>query len=65
MNEFWARKGIDTVRLKLMACGGCLVGHLKTPRQKTTNNDMAMSLSEADAVLAKFGYVEQPAAIAA
>ena len=48
-----------------MACGGCLVGHLKTPRQKTTNNDMAMSLSEADAVLAKFGYVEQPAAIAA
>lgn len=53
------------MKLKLSACGGCLVGHLKTSRQKTTNNDMAMSLSEADAVLAKFGYVEEPTAISA
>lgn len=52
-----------------LAGGGCLVGHLKTSEAKQNANnivdvDFAPSVSEADAILAKFGYTEQVAAAA-
>lgn len=45
------------------AGGGCLVGHLNNRGKSNANTNpvntgMAMSLAQADAVLAKYGYVE-------
>lgn len=40
-NNFWACNGFDLLKLIVNAGGGCLVGHLKTPGQKT---EMTMSL---------------------
>lgn len=44
----------------MIACGGCLVGHLKTAEAKINANtfDMAMSVEQANQVLAKFNYAE-------
>jgi len=63
--QFRARNGFDRGNGNMMAGAGCLVGQLKTPRRKMTNTEnlMAMSVAEADAVLARFGYVDAEAAM--
>ncbi len=65
--EFWGSNGIDRVQIKTNASRGCLVGLVKLSRQKPKDNantvntgagEYAMSVAQADAVLAKYGYVD-------
>lgn len=56
------------MNLELVASRGCLVGHVKFRGKNRNDNivnvDFAPSVSEADAILAQFGYVEREVASA-
>ncbi len=56
----WGSNGFDIIWIETNASRGCLVGLVKLSRQKLNANtntvDMAMSVAQADAVLAKYSY---------
>lgn len=66
----WACKGFDIEQDETSAGRGCLVGHVKTTEAKQNDNTntvgsgLAMSVAQADAVLAKYGYVDADAVAA-
>jgi hypothetical protein len=63
-----ARSGFDGMRRLETACRGWSAGLFNKPTtntEGTTNMDLAPSVAQADAILAKFGYAEKGALAAA
>lgn len=60
--------GSTKAKARRNSCRGCLVGHVnlrgKTQTDDNLVGDLAMSVDEADAVLARFGYVDREVALA-